>query len=918
MTETWLTPSDLDEYVTIPGYAVYRCDKGRGGGVCLYVRESLTVTLVNITIDKPEGVEDVWVSVQSRKLPSIIIGCLYRHPHSSLHTYNYITEVFNFISLRNKAFYVFGDFNCNILSSNNKMKQIINNNKLTQLIDKPTRTTSDSATLIDIIVTNKPELALCHDVVPCPVSDHDLVTVTLDISKPKRQSAVKTFRQLRNYSPHILCNLLAEEAHTLNTIFTTDNVDDQVNKFNQIFYCCLDKCAPLTTKEVKRPFAPWITDDLRTLIQQRNCALRTFKRDRDNADLEANYRNLKRQVKAAFHHAKSDYYSKALDNSKGNGRETWKILRELVPDAKKTKTKVPVGDGDDDESIKSQAEYFNAFFANVGKDTFLESRQNLSNAEVLPEIMETNLCDNVNSDIMFRPEPTTWETVTLILKHMKTTNSHGSDGIPLRYLRDSLPVIIMYLTCIINTSITTGVVPTAWKHSIIVPLFKSGDQKEPQNYRPISLLPIVSKVLEKVIALQLTEYLETRHLLSTTQHGFRSTLSTDSALLTLSNMLYENIDKRKVSLITVCDLSKGFDSVSHDILLSKCRKLNIDSFWFQNYLSNRTQSVRINNCFSNKTNVCYGVPQGSVLGPILFIIYVNDLSYFFPECKVIQYADDTQFIHTGDVSDIKALMRSGEESIRKAMMYFYKNGLMLNASKTQCMFVGTRGFLSQIPADTHMKVNGNQIVPSKYSKNLGIFFDSNMQFNKHIDEISRKIFGTIMYVNRLKDNFNKSSRITVIQSLVLSIITYGIKIWGSASATQIQRVQKLQNFAAKVALGGAAKHDHVTPYLQELGWLKVKEKYLFEVGVTVYNVIKQRLPHWLITLPIVSDYSVVNTRQQNQLYVPKCNTCMGMRSLQVAGPSFWNSLPSDARDANSLPSFKNRIKKHLQCLQFQM
>ena len=232
------------------------------------------------------------------------------------------------------------------------------------------------------------------------------------------------------------------------------------------------------------------------------------------------------------------------------------------------------------------------------------------------------------------------------------------------------------------------------------------------------------------------------------------------------------------------------------------------------------------------------------------------------------------------------------------------------------MIVGSRALTSQIPQNTCLRVGGTNIVPSSSLKNLGLCFDAHMTFDAHINHISRKVFSTIVYINRMKNNFNCNSRIIVVQSLVLSIINFGIRIWGTANTTRLQQIQKLQNFAAKVALGGGAKHDRATPFIKELGWLKVREKYKHELGIMMHNVMRGNVPSYLFPLPRVRDVRAVTTRQQDQLYVPSTNTNTGARSMLVDEPKFWNSLPSEIRGSQSIRSFKSQLMSHLLNEQF--
>ncbi len=261
-------------------------------------------------------------------------------------------------------------------------------------------------------------------------------------------------------------------------------------------------------------------------------------------------------------------------------------------------------------------------------------------------------------------------------------------------------------------------------------------------------------------------------------------------------------------------------------------------------MSNRTQSVRLNNNISSIQSIAYGVPQGSILGPILFNIYVNDVADHITDCLLVQYADDTQFLHTNTVDNLNLLIGNTESTLLRLKGYFLRNGLLLNPAKTRCIFIGNRQLLSLVPPDTRISFDGDSIHPSTHVKNLGIYMDRYMTFDVHISELI-KVIGTLMHIYRVSLNFEKRTRTIVVQSLVLSIINYCIRIWGTTNATLLSNVQKLQNFAAKVAVGGARKYDHVSPIIKELKWLKIKEKHVFDSCTTIFTTMHGSYLEWL-------------------------------------------------------------------------
>lgn len=899
ISETWLLPHTPDRYIHIPDYNVFRCDKGHGGGACIYVRSNLNCKLLTKEINKPNGIEEVWLNVQCRKLPSIIVGCIYRHPKGSVETFNYLNEVLKLMNLRNKPLYVLGDLNDDQLSTGNKLSKIINTNKLNQIIDKPTRITPTSATTLDLIIVNKPESIIHSDVVPKIVGDHELISVKINMKKPKRVPVCKTFRQMSNYDATTFCNLLLDKDYALNQIMATDDVDEQVDIFTSIFNSCLDVCAPIVSKQVNKPFAPWINDEIRSQMKERHDLLNILKKDRSNVVLQMQYKAKNKQLKTSRYKTKTEYYRQQFNNNRGNISGTWKIINDIVPNKKNCIN------NNHFQNVPEKAEEFNNYFASVGKQAYENSRCNVDANNTNPPATQ-----NIHPNNLFRPQPVDTKDIILTIKQLKNTSSAGIDGITPKFLKDSLNAIIPYLTCMINTSIVTGKVPTLWKQAIVVPIFKNGDRENISNYRPISLLPIISKILERVVANQLMLFLETNNILAQSQHGFRPKLSTATALSVLTDEIYKNIDNKKISLLTLCDLSKAFDSINHKLLLKKLTDNKIDIFWFENYLNDRTQSVRINDHISSSSKISYGVPQGSILGPLLFTIFVNDMSENIIDCLLIQYADDTQLLHSGTVDELHNLIRRAEATICTAKQYFCKNGLMLNSDKTQCIFIGSRQLIKRIPNDTEISIDNSHIIPCNHVKNLGVYIDSTMTFEKHINEITKKVNGILFYLNRIKDNFDMQTRKIVVQSLALSVLYYCLEIYGKTNDTLLHNIQKLQNFASKVTVG-AKKYDHVTPIINKLEWMTISQQLTFEVAVTTFKAQNNLYPNWFSQFPTINDISNSTTRQQNDLYVPRTRTDYGARSLKVSGPKIWNDLPNLVRDSNNLPVFKGRLKKHI-------
>lgn len=494
ISESWLLTHTPDSHANIPNFKLYRQDRGKGGGACIYVHNDLHSASINTGVPKHEGVDEICIQVQCRKLPSILINSIYRHPKACSTSFDHIEDTLRALIMRKKTFFLLGDLNDNLLLPNSKLSRIIANNKLTQIINTPTRVTPTSATLLDVIITNKPDLITHSYVIPCTVADHELIGASVNILKPKRQPITVTKRDLRKYNSDLLCSHILEETSTLNEILRTDDVDKQVSILTSVITTSLDRSAPISNIVLHRPPAPWINDEIKEALAERKKAQRILKNHRYNVIIQQNYKEIKKNVKRLLTTSKKNYYHQELHTCKNNTAATWNTLKTIIPSKTQSTTHPPL------ENISEKAEDFNNFFANVGLTTYESTQESLTveNRNHLNEAPNIPVAPSTPTNLaLFRPQPVDQNTIILTVKQLQNTKSFGCDNISLRFIKDSLIVIIFYLTTIINTSIVTGIFPASWKNAVVTPLYKNGNPDEIGNYRPISLLPIFFKNIRK-------------------------------------------------------------------------------------------------------------------------------------------------------------------------------------------------------------------------------------------------------------------------------------------------------------------------------------------------------------------------------------------------------------------------------------
>ena len=470
------------------------------------------------------------------------------------------------------------------------------------------------------------------------------------------------------------------------------------------------------------------------------------------------------------------------------------------------------------------------------------------------------------------------------------------------------------LAHIINQSVKLGIFPDKWKEAKVLPLHKSGDDDNPSNYRPISILPVLSKIIERHVHNHLYKYLDEYNLIYEFQSGFRPKHSCETALLRTINTWLKAIDESKIVGAIFLDLQKAFDVVNHEILLDKLSLYGMSQVtlrWFRSYLYNRKQKVTANGYYSDFKNIISGVPQGSILGPLLFILFINDI--FMHEnvnCSDLYADDSTMYAIGSTVSEVEKKLIL---DLKEILKWCSNNKMYINEEKTKSMLLCTRQKKIHLQNDLHIQINENQLKNSHKEKVLGVHIDEHLSWTQQIDETCKKVSRILHAFRKSRKNLPLKTRILFYNAYILPYINYCCPVWGNCSIAQQNRLVKLQKMAARLIMD----EDFSVPsqsLFTKLKWLPFPKYVQYHQAKMVYKSLNNMCPSYMNDMfSYIQDSHGYNTRNASSslLAMPKTHKSIGQKSFSYAGAKVWNNLSERTRDAPSLTSFKSRCFKEI-------
>ena len=773
----------------------------------------------------------------------------------------------------------------------------------------PTRISDTTSTIIDnIFVNNAADCNIYSGNILSQISDHLPQFAVLSESAPDYKVISYFAYDYRNFDE---AKFLAEYANHEKSFLSNEgtSLDIKFEKFLLNLQCLIENHCPkkkLNKKALKLRNKPWINLRIQKMMKMRDKLLHQFKITKLPADLVA-YKQFRNRVVNELREAKKKYYHQYFDDNKNNMKMLWTGIKNIIslkPGACNTISYLKDDDGSHISDPVKIANEFNNYFTNVANEI----------TKKLPRTPKSPLdyLSNPNASSFF-VSPCSAIEVSSVIKNLKNGKSCGPNSIPVRLLKVLDPVISADLSILINESFKLGIFPDKLKVAKVIPIFKKGLVTKKSNYRPISLLSIFSKIFEKLMHQRLYKFLDAYEIIFNMQFGFRTGHSTEHALVSLTERIKSTLDNGRFGCGIFIDLQKAFDTVNHDILLKKLEHHGIRGAalnWFHSYLGNRKQYVSVNGNSSSLCDITCGVPQGSVLGPLLFLIYINDLpnsSRFF---SFFLFADDTNIYCESD--DLALLTRKVNKELGKLKVWLDSNKLALNIEKTN--FVLFHSPKKQLPDFVNLKIGKRGIQRTNCVKFLGVLVDEHLTWKQHISQLCKKLSRTSGIFFKVRHYIPLHTLICLYNSLFSSFLNYGITVWGltydsylkplSILQKKILRCIHFQPFSAPSA-----------PIFHSSKLLTLKDILFVSILTFVYKAINNLSPTCFHDyFKPNSSVHRIGTRQatRGDLFLSlKKTTLYGLQTVQYFGSRLWNTIPLFIRVACSTQIFRSKTKTYL-------
>ena len=899
LTETWLSTDIADAEVDIPGYQLFRLDRNRhGGGVAIYVKMGLSVKIVSLhPLTNPSGLEVLWLEVSSKFIPSkLLIGCCYRPPSSPPSSLEALSSQIESILLSHRSFILCGDINVDLLDCTNplctQLKNIISEFNLIIPIQSPTRISQNRSSLLDVFMLSPDIPITSSSVLDLAATDHLPIIMTTNWRKSKQSSRTVTRRCFKKFNElNFLDDLKRFPWEEMNKLTSPD---DKLIFFNEVVTNILNYHAPVKQIRVRKDPVPWITSDIRDQMDKRNRLLKLYRRTKTTA-LWTEYRLLRNKIGCLIRKSKREYFQ-TLINKNSHPTVFWKTLKASAKGMSE-----PYLPGLFNTDASSLASQFNHHFASINSTCH-------NNMHRSTPAITTSSSPAPLTPLSYLPEVTI-ESCTDLLRNLDPRKSTGPDNIPAFILKLAANTLAPPLVSVINSSFSSGSFPSSWKQATVKPLHKGGDKLHLSNYRPISILPTPSKLIERIANEHLMNHCKS--YLHPLQSSFRPHYSTTTALLHCTNDWHLALDKGLLVGVVFIDVSKAFDSINHRLLISKLSSLGIQGTaldWFTSYLEDRTQQIKIDDSTSCPSNILAGVPQGSILGPALFSLFVNDLPDIIRNSICSMYADDTTIYVTGN--SVEVISATLSHCLNSLTSWMYSNHLSLNLTKTKSMLIHSSR-KTNLPPLT-LSINNTPIEQVTKFKLLGLLITDTLNWNEHISHIVTKVSRHIHLLRRLSKFLPTSGLKLFYNAYILPTFQYCDTVWVGCSSTQANQLERLQNQAGRIILKRRC-FDSATKVRQDLLWPTLKSQQKLHLAQLMFKCTNGLAPPYLTEmLKLSTDVHQYHTRFSNNGYIlPAVKSELGKKSFCYAGPCTWNSLSQEARGAQNLTIFNGACKSIL-------